>query len=70
MHLVAIADALGDRWRWQIVDQEGNEIAVARLSYASLVEALEAGRVRYEEVMRRVTPQATRARGIRYRRSA
>jgi hypothetical protein len=53
MHLVAFGEAPSHRWRWRIVDEEGNELARSPTVYSSISEALEAGRERYNEVLRK-----------------
>ena len=70
MHLVAREDAQSRRWRWQIVDPEGVELAVSSEEYDSVGEALEAGRAQYREVVRRHTPHVTHPRGSRRRGAA
>jgi hypothetical protein len=70
MHLVARADPTSQRWRWQIVDAEGTEIAASSEDYTSVAAALEAGRTRYLQVVRQHTPTVTRPRGVRRRGAA
>jgi hypothetical protein len=67
MHLVAREDPKSRRWHWQIVDAEGVEIAASSEEYASIGEALEAGRTRFLHVVREHTPTATHPRGYRRR---
>ena|SRR5687768_14411267 len=65
MHLVATSDPSSQRWRWLIVDPDGQELAASPAEYLSMADALDAGRGRYQEVMRKHRPEATRARGVR-----
>jgi hypothetical protein len=53
MHLLAFSEASPHKWRWRIVDAEGNELARSPVVYSSISEALEAGRERYHEVLRK-----------------
>jgi hypothetical protein len=61
MHLVAFGEAPSHQWRWRIVDEEGNELAHSPTVYSSISEALEAGRERYNEVLRKRPPFVVRS---------
>jgi hypothetical protein len=65
MHVIATSDPSSQRWRWLIVDPDGQELAASPAEYLSMADALEAGRGRYQEVMRKHRPEATRPRGVR-----
>jgi hypothetical protein len=60
MHLTAFFDVSFARWRWKIVDSHSEELERSRKAYASVSEALEAGRIVFREVVRRHTAFSTR----------
>ena len=70
MHLLAREDPKSRRWHWQIVDAEGVEVVASSEEYASIGEALEAGRTHFLQVVRQHTPHATHPRGYRRRGAA
>jgi hypothetical protein len=71
MHLTAFSDGSGVRWRWKIVDLEGEECASSPIDYPSVSEAFEAGRVAFSDVLRQHTPVSTRRdQALRRRRRA
>ena len=70
MRLVAREVHRSGKWRWQVVDAEGNEVLTSSGKYASVGEALEAGREPYYEVIRRRTPRTKDARGAPRRGAA
>jgi hypothetical protein len=68
MHLVAIAAPRVHGWRWRILTAEGQEIASSSVTYSSLSAALDAGRTRYQHLVRRHPPLPPRPRDVRRRR--
>ncbi len=71
MHVVAISNPEGSRWRWQIwlatelVEESGER-------YATIAEALRGGEARLVEVwaMRTESPLRSRVGGRRHRRAS